>query len=543
MIELLVVIAIIGILVALLLPAVQAAREAARRTQCSNNLKQIGLASHNFHDSLGYLPPAFIGDNSENATRNSWPTWGVLILPYIEQQNVRDLWDWQRLVGYQTPEAYQTQVDVYVCPSRPKPVLSINDFQILDGSRPGGALTDYAASFGPHAAFTNSIGAIIPALPVTTIDSVGPLLEKYRPQVRIADVTDGTSNTTMFGEKSIRPLSLRGRNEDRSIYSQVRNTHRRMMGISESPCGITGRLRSTAGRTSGAWYGLVSAPRCAAPGRPGAVLNPPSRTPSTKPPTLTLRVAAVPPSAISPWYHAGDLIDRLHDRLSTQIARALLHEARREDGADATAGEDVYQTESRRIAGEFLGRIPALRRRLATDALAAFEGDSSCRNLDEVFLCYPGFEAVTVYRLAQSEAAQRRRGAMVAGADAMPSRSNRRPTSSVGRSRRTNDSMPTSSRAVPISRRPSIRESCSVAYCSSSCSYLAMWGSSSSGLAPTRRRREQPTSGRRGRGGRPGAVRNRGAGASCRSRLRAPAVGWCRSGAGDGRSKIGQSGR
>jgi serine O-acetyltransferase len=99
-------------------------------------------------------------------------------------------------------------------------------------------------------------------------------------------------------------------------------------------------------------------------------------------------------------YHAGDLIDRLHDRLSTQIARALLHEARGEGGAEATVGEDLYQTESCRIAGEFLGRIPALRRRLATDAFAAFEGDPSCRNLDEVILCYPGFEAVTVYRLA-----------------------------------------------------------------------------------------------------------------------------------------------
>ncbi|VTS06481.1 DUF1559 domain-containing protein [Tuwongella immobilis] len=233
LIELLVVIAIIAVLIGLLLPAVQKVREAAARMQCQNNLKQIGLAAHNYHDSYGYLIPAFIGDNSESATLNSWATWGAIILPYIEQQNVLNLWDVRRLVGYQPAAAYQTQVKLFLCPSRPTPVLSQNDFQILDGTRPGGALTDYAASFGPHANFILSTGAVVPAIPSITADSAGPFLVSWQHQVALTGVTDGTSNTTMFGEKSIRPNSLRGLNEDRSIYSQVRNTHRRMMGVSD----------------------------------------------------------------------------------------------------------------------------------------------------------------------------------------------------------------------------------------------------------------------------------------------------------------------
>ncbi|MEW4453004.1 DUF1559 domain-containing protein [Bremerella sp. JC817] len=225
LVELLVVIAIIGVLIALLLPAVQQAREAARRVHCTNNLKQIGLAAHNFHDTYGNLPPAFIGDNSE--TENSWATWGALVLPYLEGGNQLALWDVHYLAAEQPKESYQTQVPSYLCPSRPEATLSIGDF-----TSEGAALTDYAASFGTGAQYVQSNGAIIPAVPRVTSDRSGkPYLATWKNQLRFADISDGTTNTTMFGEKVIRPKSLRGKNEDRSVFSGIRNTHRRMLGL------------------------------------------------------------------------------------------------------------------------------------------------------------------------------------------------------------------------------------------------------------------------------------------------------------------------
>lgn len=119
LIELLVVIAIIAILIALLLPAIQQAREAARRTQCKNNLKQLGIAIHNYHTTVGLIPPGAAVDLSVSVTGNNG-SWGVhgRILPFLEQGNVYknvDLttaWDFQQAI-------HSLRVPVYYCPSDP----------------------------------------------------------------------------------------------------------------------------------------------------------------------------------------------------------------------------------------------------------------------------------------------------------------------------------------------------------------------------------------------------------------------------------------
>jgi prepilin-type N-terminal cleavage/methylation domain-containing protein/prepilin-type processing-associated H-X9-DG protein len=125
LVELLVVIAIIGLLVGILLPAVQAAREAARRTQCVGNLKQIGIALHNYHDSLRVYPPGYVDGNldptstPDNDLGPSWG-WGAFLLTYLEEGNLRSQINFSQPVGVGVNAIVsQTPVSIYQCPTDP----------------------------------------------------------------------------------------------------------------------------------------------------------------------------------------------------------------------------------------------------------------------------------------------------------------------------------------------------------------------------------------------------------------------------------------
>lgn len=187
LIELLVVIAIIAILVALLLPAVQQAREAARRSQCKNNLKQFGLAMHNYHDVTGMFPRMAIGPTAEGAAGDGWRTYGAhaMLLPYMDQvslyEELQSAIDANARACCGGPDAEGlTNVETFVipafrCPSDSPPV----DRQDW---------TNYAVCTGANKSW-----------------GFGPLswetgIHNRRQPVRVADIADGTSNTISMSE-------------------------------------------------------------------------------------------------------------------------------------------------------------------------------------------------------------------------------------------------------------------------------------------------------------------------------------------------------
>ena len=198
LVELLVVITIIGILIGLLLPAVQSAREAARRMQCSNNLKQIGLALHLYETSTSFFPPGAYWYGDPEEYRGSIL---ILLLPYLEQQNLFDQFDYTRKIDNQTfPDGTllaSAIVPVYVCPSDNN-----------SGLRNGIAIHNYAASNGPTAhinnpSYTCSTASSWNAYALAPYEDfnnfAGPFCRRDHP-TSIVDCRDGLSNTIYFGE-------------------------------------------------------------------------------------------------------------------------------------------------------------------------------------------------------------------------------------------------------------------------------------------------------------------------------------------------------
>ncbi|MFI4876660.1 MAG: DUF1559 domain-containing protein [Blastopirellula sp. JB062] len=219
LVELLVVIAIIGVLIALLLPAVQQAREAARRMQCTNNLKQIMLATHNFESTYGNIVPG-----TQRGDRNGMPDlashwgWGAFLLPFIEQSPMYEQLDLNKLTDTANHlraaitdadklALIQTPIDGYRCPSSTMPDLNVGCDEdgvnirslppITSGTGVPAASSSYVGSSGhrnlPRWDRNYGTGALVP---------VGEYSFKDHAPLRFADIVDGLSNTIFFGERA-----------------------------------------------------------------------------------------------------------------------------------------------------------------------------------------------------------------------------------------------------------------------------------------------------------------------------------------------------
>ncbi len=186
LVELLVVIAIIGILIALLLPAVQAAREAARRMQCSNNLKQVGLALHNYHSALASLPAGSL--HASVASRHGIG-WQVMILPYLEQGAVHEVLTPTNDAWVANSGPAQSWIATYVCPSAKPPV---DDYQNTGANKgmnytgiPGSGIVKMLDLEDSHCGDLAVDGTFFP-----------------NSRTRLDDIRDGTSNTIVVGERN-----------------------------------------------------------------------------------------------------------------------------------------------------------------------------------------------------------------------------------------------------------------------------------------------------------------------------------------------------
>ena len=199
LIELLVVIAIIAVLIALLLPAVQQAREAARRSQCINNLKQLGLALHTYHDSMNVFPPGWIGVQGGNSDMEgpSGFAWGSHILPYIDQAPLYNRLNFNvSCTDASNAIARQTVLASFRCPTDPSP----NIWSLGEEGNPSNILAtlpsaNYVGSFG-----TLGFEDICASPPFPGAQCVSNGMFFHNSSTRMRDAVDGTSNTVFLGE-------------------------------------------------------------------------------------------------------------------------------------------------------------------------------------------------------------------------------------------------------------------------------------------------------------------------------------------------------
>ncbi|QDU26124.1 Type II secretion system protein G precursor [Anatilimnocola aggregata] len=217
LVELLVVIAIIGVLMALLLPAVQAAREAARSAQCKNNVRQIGLALHNYHDTYDRLPPGWIADAPEGT-----PGWGwtVSILPQLEQTPLQNLVNRNLPISHAANQQAREQVlNLLLCPSDPSPKRFLlgsggdhddhdhdhdhEDEEHEDEHEEDGAVHRHSIDDGTplfSVSRSNYIG-MFGSNEVEDDPAAGNGAFAFLSQTRFASITDGLSNTLLVGER------------------------------------------------------------------------------------------------------------------------------------------------------------------------------------------------------------------------------------------------------------------------------------------------------------------------------------------------------
>lgn len=283
LVELLVVIAIIGVLVALLLPAVQAAREAARRTQCQNNLKQIGLALQSYHDVRKAIPPSRVPCHHG--------TWAVFLWPFLEQAAVAERWLDGKAYYAQPKENTDVQLAGYLCPSR-RSGRQLSIFYNGQGdARPQsesnhipGGLSDYACSIGDGIDYTgdgdpedtppDDTGIPNGAFVSGTASQCFGFSPKdqyfegdYKSKTSFKKVTDGLSNTIFIGEKHVCApcpdssgfLTVEngfGKKEydDNSIYNPDFHRTFARYGGPESPLATTGQESLPPHSNFGSWH-------------------------------------------------------------------------------------------------------------------------------------------------------------------------------------------------------------------------------------------------------------------------------------------------